>query len=529
MNLRRAVAYCRFSSDNQRQESVMAQERAIREYCERNSFVLIRTYADEAMTGTNDKRERFLQMIEDSKTCEFDSVIVHKLDRFSRDRYDTAFYKRELRKNNVALFSVLENIDGSPESIILESVITGMAEYYSKNLAREVMKGMRESAYQCLHVGGKPPFGYRVNPETRKYEIEEHEAEGVRLIFSSVLEGKGYDQIIRELNARGFRTKNGKTFGKNSIHEILRNEKYRGVYVFNKKVSKDISGMRNNHLNKPADEIIRIEGGMPRIVDDKTFETAASIISGRKRTEKNGQARETYLLSGKIFCGECGQAFGGARKFSGRNKTLYVTYRCFNRDRTAEVACKNKEISRDRIEKFVLNELVDKVFNESVYKQWLKEYEKDKEKQAQDGGGKLKELEHTLVMIDGQIDNMLSAISRSPNTSKAMLERLSELEVKRRTVEDELQQNRNMSQIVDVAEEDMRRAYDRAREMLKNGTLPEIRQVINLYVEKVIVYREHMEVYYHVLPVFAFINRSAIQSREISIETLIMVCDNINR
>jgi site-specific DNA recombinase len=512
MNLRKAVAYCRFSSDNQRQESVMAQERAIREYCGRNGLLLLRTYADEAMTGTNDKREQFLAMIADSKNGEFDSVIVHKLDRFSRDRYDTAFYKRELRKNNVALFSVLENIDGSPESIILESVITGMAEYYSKNLAREVMKGMRETAYQCKHVGGKPPFGYSVNPETRKYEIVEREAEGVRFIFDSVIEGKGYDRIIRELNARGFMTRSGRSFGKNSIHEILRNEKYKGNYVFNRKTAKDVSGMRNNHTDKDEDQIIRIEGGMPRIIEDKTFTAASAIICGRKKTERNGQAKESYLLSGKIFCGECGHSFGGARKFSGRNKTLYVTYRCFNRDRTADAVCTNKEIGRDRIEKFVVNELVDKVFNESLYKQWLREYEKDRSAREKVGGGEIRDIEKTLENLNEQIGNIVLGIAQNSNTSRAMYDKLSELEVRKAETEAELVRSRSLMQIPDVTEEDLRVAYDRAREMLRSGTLPEIRQVINLYVQKVVVYREHVEVYYHVLPVFASINQGILKS-----------------
>jgi site-specific DNA recombinase len=462
----------------------MAQERAIREYCNRNGILLLRTYADEAMTGTNDKREQFLTMVADSKKGEFDSVIVHKLDRFSRDRYDSAFYKRELRKNNVALYSVLENIDGSPESIILESIITGMAEYYSKNLAREVMKGMRETAYQCKHTGGTPPFGYCIDSETRRYAIVESEAKAVRFIFDSVIDGKGYDQIIRELNEKGIRTKRNNVFGKNSLHEILRNEKYKGIYIFNGKASKDVSGMRNNHLNKETDAVIRIAGGVPRIVEDKVFDAASAIISGRKRIEKNRQARESYLLSGKIFCGECGHAFGGARKFAGRNKKLYVTYRCFNRDRTAEATCRNKEIGRDWIEQYVLKELVDKIFAESSYKKWLTDYKKV-DTQRQLDGENSKEMENTLKDLDSQIGNLVLTVSQNPNTSKALYDKLRELEEKKLEAEQQLTHNRSIKQIADVTEDELKEAYDKARVMLRNGSLAEIRQVMNLYVYKV--------------------------------------------
>jgi site-specific DNA recombinase len=459
------------------------------------------------MTGTNDKREKFLAMVDDSKKREFDSVIVHKLDRFSRDRYDTAFYKRELRKNNVTLYSVLENIDGSPESIILESILTGMAEYYSKNLAREVMKGLKETAYQRKHTGGYPPLGYKVNPETKMYDIVEREAMAVRHIFDSVIEGKGYDRILRELNARGFTTRSGKPFGKNSIHEILVNEKYKGIYIYNRKTSKDVCGVRNNHRYKNDDHVIRIEGGMPRIVEDKVFDAAQAIMSGRKRSEMNGQARESYLLSGKIFCGECGQAMGGSRKIAGNMHKLYVTYRCVNRDRTAEVGCGNKEINRDKIERFVLSELTDKVFSESVYKQWLKKYEVERVKRGSNSS-EVADLEKAYRDVSGQVDNLVLGIAQNPNTSVAMYELLNELEERKRSIEQELDRHRSLSLVHEVTEDDLKVAYEKAREMLKQGTLPEIRQVINLYIQKVIVFREHVEVYYHVLPVFALANKN---------------------
>jgi site-specific DNA recombinase len=174
----RAAAYARYSSDNQREESIDAQLRAIREYCDRNGIRLVKIYTDEARSATTDDRPGFLQMIQDSALGLFDAVIVHKLDRFSRDRYDSAFYKRQLKKNGVRLISVLENLDDSPESIILESVLEGMAEYYSRNLAREVMKGMKETALQCKHTGGKPPLGYDVAPDGT-YVINEQEAKAV--------------------------------------------------------------------------------------------------------------------------------------------------------------------------------------------------------------------------------------------------------------------------------------------------------------------------------------------------------------
>lgn len=141
------VAYARFSSENQRAESILAQVRAIEEYCKRNGYRLIKIYKDEAISGTStEDREQFLQMIDDSKNKDFKFVIVHKFDRFARNRYDHAMYEKKLEDNGVKLISVTEQLTDSPESVILKSVLTGMNEYYSLNLAREVKKGQKENA-----------------------------------------------------------------------------------------------------------------------------------------------------------------------------------------------------------------------------------------------------------------------------------------------------------------------------------------------------------------------------------------------
>lgn len=149
-----AALYVRYSSENQRDESIDAQIRAGEDYAKKNNIKIVKIYVDRAKSATSDKRPEFQKMIKDSALGLFNTVIVHKLDRFSRDKYDSAIYKRKLKANGIKLISIVENLDGSPESLILESVIEGMAQYYSANLAREVMKGLKETAYQCKHTGG---------------------------------------------------------------------------------------------------------------------------------------------------------------------------------------------------------------------------------------------------------------------------------------------------------------------------------------------------------------------------------------
>ena len=204
----KAAIYARYSSDNQRDESIDAQVRAINEYANKSEITVVSIYIDEARSATSDNRPNFLKMMKDSEMRLFDLVLVHKLDRFSRNRYDSAFYKNLLKTNGVRVVSVLEQLDDSPESIILESVLEGMSEYFSKNLSREVMKGMKETALQCRHTGGIPPLGYDVNPD-KTFSINTFEAKAVQLIFGMYAAGDGYSKIIDELNRLGYRTKRG--------------------------------------------------------------------------------------------------------------------------------------------------------------------------------------------------------------------------------------------------------------------------------------------------------------------------------
>ncbi len=347
---KRVALYARYSSDNQRSESIDAQVRAMTKYCEQNNYQIVEKYIDEAKSGTNsDKRPEFLQMISDSSKHLFDIVLVHKLDRFSRNRYDSAIYKNELKKNGVAVHSVLENLDSSPESIILEALLEGMSEYYSRNLAREVMKGMRENALQCKHTGGIPPLGFDVG-EDRHLVINEQEAATVRLIFDLYSKGFSYDYIIAILNEKGLYTKAGKPFGKNSLYSILTNEKYNGVYVFNKSSSKDCRNKRNTHSYKNPDEIIRIPGGCPQIISDDVFQRVSNIIVVNREKAGRYKAISKYALSGFLRCGYCNRTMNGNRRYSGSTKTLLVTYRCFAHK---DICNSNKEINQIYLEHYI--------------------------------------------------------------------------------------------------------------------------------------------------------------------------------
>ncbi len=484
----KVAAYARYSSENQREESIEAQLRAIREYCQKNDIQLVKIYTDEAKSATTDDRPGFLQMIQDSSLGLFSAVIVHKLDRFSRDRYDSAFYKRQLKKNGVRLISVLENLDDSPESIILESVLEGMAEYYSRNLAREIMKGMKETALQCKHTGGKPPLGYDI-ADDKTYIVNEHEAQAVKLIFKMYAYGKGYYEIIDKLNKDGYRTKTGRPFGKNSIHEILKNEKYRGVYIYNRTASKQ-AGKRNHHRSKSEDEIIKIEGGMPKIIDDETWKAVQERMEKNRRGPAANKAKEIYLLSGLIYCGKCGGAMVGNRRRSGASKTIYVAYECSTRKRTKK--CDMKDVSKNIVENAVIEHLEKNVFSIGAINELVDKISEYAESQNKEINRDIKAFTDQLAGVQTEINNIVAAIAKGMY-HESMKAKMDELEAKKANLTIKLEEAKLQAKTHSPTP-DMIRNYLQKDADIKSKNLEEQKRIIQTYVKKIIVYEDRISI-----------------------------------
>lgn len=337
----------------QREESIDAQLRAIKVFARSNGYELISSFIDKAKSGMSDKRCEFQKMINLSDTGKFDAVIVHKLDRFSRDRYDSINYKIKLRSNNIKVISVTEKIDDTPEGELLEGIIESVNQLYSKNLARETLKGLKENAYKAISTGGTPPLGYNFD-DNKKLIINENEAEAVRLIFHMYLENYSYPKIINKLNQLGYKTKKNNFFAKNSLYEILKNEKYSGVFVYNKMEGKFSNGKRNSHKSKTESEIIKIAGGCPTIIPKDIFNIAQDKLNSKARTNTNNN--NSFYLSGKTFCQLCNSNFYGLSKKNKTIKNYYHYYGCNNNtSNIVDKKCINKLIRQDFIEDQIYN------------------------------------------------------------------------------------------------------------------------------------------------------------------------------
>lgn len=135
--MKTGVEYLRYSSDRQTEQSIEGQKRVCDEFAKRNDIVIVDTYIDRAMTGTNDNREAFQQMLKDSDKKAWDFVLVYKLDRFSRNKYEMAIHRKHLKDNGIKILSAMENIPDTPEGILLESLLEGMNQYYSEELSQK--------------------------------------------------------------------------------------------------------------------------------------------------------------------------------------------------------------------------------------------------------------------------------------------------------------------------------------------------------------------------------------------------------
>ena len=347
-----AVIYARYSSHSQRDVSIEQQLKACRRFAEHQGIRIVNAYEDRAITGTSDKRPGFQKMIADAERSNWDYVIVYTLDRFARDRYDSAVYKRRLKNHGIRVLSAMENISDDPTGVLMESLLEGLAEYYSKELSQKVRRGHEDNARKCL-VNGILPLGYVKGPDSR-YAICEPEAAIVQEIFRRVKDREQLIEIIRDLNARGIRTKRGKVWNRSSFNQLLSNERYTGVYIY---------------------QDIRIPGGVPQIISQELFDTVQCILhlkpnARRDPTGSHPQKRRreagVYLLTGKLFCGHCKSPMIGVSGTS-HNSTPHFYYTCKGR-RADHASCHKKNLRRDFLEGFVATTLKDVIFTKrSMY------------------------------------------------------------------------------------------------------------------------------------------------------------------
>lgn len=415
-----AVIYARYSSHNQREESIDGQLRKCREFADKNGFTVIEEYCDRALTGKTDERYEFQRMMKDSEKGHFQVLIMYTMDRFARNRYDSAVYKAKLRKNGIKLYYTEQSISDEPEGIILESVLEGMAEYYSENLSRGVRRGLKENALKCMTTGSCP-MGYIINKE-KKFEIDPVTAPIVKEIFDLYANGKSMRQVVDVLNEKGYRTSKGKPFRIGSLGSVLSNQKYIGVYRY--------------------DDIV-IEGGVPQIIDKEVFDKVQTMLKKNKRQSGKMKNPEAYLLTGKLYCGKCGEQMTGE---SGTSKTgrIYNYYKCFSRKRLK--SCDKENERKEWIEQVVVEETIKQVLKPDVIQQIAKTVTELAYKEFNDTS-RLDSLQGELKSVQKSIQNLLRLVEQGIDTDDVG-ERIMELNSQKSDLNKRIAKEENRKPII---------------------------------------------------------------------------------
>jgi DNA invertase Pin-like site-specific DNA recombinase len=399
----------------------------------------------------------FQKLIKDSEKGHFDAVIMYTLDRFARNRYDSAIYKAKLKKNGVKVFYAKQPMPDTPEGIILESVLEGYAEYYSENLARSIKRGLKENALHGIAMGS-PCLGYKIG-ENRQYEIDPVGAKAVQDIFTMYSEGKSATQIVNYLNEKGYKTSRGNAFNKNSLSRILRNDKYIGVYRF--------------------DDVV-LEDAVPAIIEKPLFEKVQAMFRHNYAARARNKAAEDYLLTTKLFCGHCGEPMIGE---SGTSKTgkVHHYYKCAGRKRKKN--CDKAVEKKDWIEQLVVKFTVQTVLTDENIDLIATKAMEIIEKELQDTSV-LVGLQGALKETNKKIKNLMSAIEQGIITPTTKT-RLEELEQERLDLEGQ------------IAREEMNKPLlSKERIMFwltsfKNGNIRDIeyqRRIIDTLVNSVFIY-----------------------------------------
>lgn len=475
------VTYARYSSHNQNDQSIDGQIAECEKFAKRNGYKIVGTYIDRAKSGTKDDREQFQKMLKDSDKKLWNGIIVYQLDRFARNRYDSATYKARLKKNNVRVMSARENINDDASGILMESVLEGMAEYFSAELGQKVKRGMKINADNQYYNGGTVPLGFKLIEidsniknasgkiiKKKKFALDDETAPIIKRIFKMYLEDSTMAEIIRYLNSQDFKTAYGNEFGKNSIRAILTNKRYNGVYSYQNK---------------------DIKNAIPKLIDDNTFEKVQIKMGTNKKAPARARAKTEYLLTTKLFCGHCKNMMTGT---SGTSKSgrLHTYYGCVG---TRKKICNKQNVQKDYIENYVIDIAKDLLTDERI--DLIAQGVVDFAKTEMDNSN-VKRLNKIIKENEKQKDNLFSSLKlcEIDSVKKSIFEEIAKMEEKNKQLKEELlleeKQNVNItkSQVKFFLNE------------IKKGNVNDIRYkkaIISILIDRVFLYDDNITIVFN--------------------------------
>ena len=421
--------YARVSSDRQDVDlSVAAQLRALRDHAAKNGYSVVREYVDEAESGRIADRPQFRKMIDEGSKPEapFKEILVWKFSRFTRKREHAVAFKAQLRRKGIRVVSITEQAEDNATGRLLEGIIESVDEYYSENLAQEVLRGMREAASRGFWVASHPPLGYnRVmvpdGPKKRPtLEINPDTSRIVRRIFTMAEAGKGTQEITRILNTEGIASPRGKLWGKTSVHGILTNEAYTGTLVWGEGA-------------KDKGEPIRVEKAFPAIISKAQFRRVNQFMHSRApKLRHPRRVGSSYLLSGLIKCQACGTSLVGRYAQNGK----YAYYVCPSNIKIAKDACETPSINARRFEELVVNKIRANILTEGNIRALVKVVDEEMDGLAREQRKRLETIDDELEEVKRKLARIWHFVENTDTDMAAASERIAEHRERQMRLED---------------------------------------------------------------------------------------------
>ena len=475
-----AALYARVSSDRQDVDlSVSAQLRALKDYAKSNGYSVAREYVDEAESGRVADRPQFREMIEEGSQpkAPFEVILVWKFSRFTRKREHAVAFKSMLRRKGVRVVSITEHADDSPTGKLMEAIIESVDEFYSENLAEDVVRGMREAASRGFFLGSKSPFGYKRAKvsdgakERPTLEIDPAAAPVVKELFQSSLRGNGLMEICKALNDRGV-TNRGKRWYKGGLHYLLTNEAYTGTAVWGR-----------TSKGEKAQDPVRVEGAWPALVSREMFDAVQEAMRDRApKVQRPARVGSRFLLSGLLKCGVCGRPYSGQGAKSGQ----FAYYICGTLFREGAGTCSARYLNAPRVEDFVVEKIRERILTEETIVELVTLVAEEMDAMAGELAGRLEVVEAELGDVQSRLQKLYEALETSELTLEVLSPRIfslrhreEQLEAAREDAAGQLEQRR----VELPTTEEIKGYVADFREFLKEGTFPERKALIRNFVE----------------------------------------------
>ena len=478
-----AALYAGVSSDRQDVDlSVAAQLRALRDYAEKNGYLVVREYIDEAESGRVADRPQFRKMLDDASkpSTPFQEILVWKFSRFTRKREHAVAFKSMLRRRGIRVTSITEHADDSPTGKLMEAIIESVDEFYSENLAQEVARGMREAASRGFWMGTYAPFGYKKvyvqDGAKKRPKLEPNPPEDavVKRMFEMALQGKSSLDIAKILNSEGIASAKGKQWLKSTVHNTISNEAYTGAVVW---------GVNAKDGAPP----IRVEKAFPALVSKRKFRQVTSLL--RSRAPKSlhpRRASSPYLLSGLAKCETCGKALTAAEAKSGK----YTYYVCHSLLKKGKGTCKTPRLNSKNFEGIIVSNIRENILTESNIRDLVKIVDQETGGVAREQRKRLKVIEEELEDVKRRLARIWQAIESTDIEMADAADRIKEHRERKEKLEVSAEEARAILSKRRVTLDKMERITDFAKEMsdyLKTSDLTQSRAFIRSFVKEVTV------------------------------------------